>query len=258
MFKFFSLEVTDGVCVLTYDRPPVNAVSYEAWEMFARVLEHIEENRDIRAVVLASAQTSKAWLGGGDLKEFTELDPASRREKHKLAINGQAKIAGLSRPIIAAITGHAIGGGMVIAALCDIRVASDASQFGMPEVDRGLAGGGGSWFYRLNMPAGVIREMIFTGDRLTAAQAERAGFLNYVVPREAVLDKAVEIARKIAGKSLPALQAAKRAANIANGEDWLKARMASEEENARLVGNEDFKEALAAFFEKRKPVFRHR
>jgi enoyl-CoA hydratase/carnithine racemase len=258
MFKFFDLQVTDGVCVLTYDRPPVNAVSYEAWEIFAQVLDHVEKAADIITLVLTSPPASRAWFGGGDLKEFLALDSNSRREKHKLAIEGQARIAALSKPTIAAITSHAIGGGMVIAALCDIRVAADSAEFGMPEVDRGLAGGGGSWFYRLNMPAGIVREMIFTGRRLSAAEAERAGFLNYILPKESVREKALEIARMIAGKSLPALQAAKRAANIANGDDWLKARIASEESNAVLVANEDFKEALNAFFEKRKPVFRHR
>jgi enoyl-CoA hydratase/carnithine racemase len=255
-FDFFHLETKDGVCVLTIDRPPVNALSRELYESLAKVIDHIESSQHIRAVVLACKPDAKAWIGGGDLKEFLSFTSETRRSRHEYVEGVTDRFYRLSRPTIAAVTKPAIGGGMVFASFCDIVVAADTAFFSMPEVDRSLTGGAGSYFNRLNLPVSFIREMILTGRRLTPAELRQVGFLNYVLPEAEVLPKAMELAALIAAKSPAAVQAIKESANLIDSIGWQQGRDAAHELSAsRLVDGPDYKEAISAFLEKRKPVY---
>jgi enoyl-CoA hydratase/carnithine racemase len=257
MFEFFDFKVSNGVALVTVNRPPVNAMSREVYESLERLINHVEASPEIRSLVLAGSDQCRAWIGGADLNEFLTLTPETRTARHAYVESVTDKFYNISRPTIAAITKPAVGGGMVIASFCDIRVAADTAFFGMPEVDRSLTGGAGAYFNRLNMPAGFIREMIFTGRRFTAAQVEKVGFLNHVVPEDQVLAKALEIAEVIATKSLPAVQAIKRGANIVDATGWDEGRAAAHRESALLVGTADYKEGINAFLERRKPNYKH-
>jgi enoyl-CoA hydratase/carnithine racemase len=255
-FEFFHIKTDNGVAIVTIDRPPVNALSRELYESLDKLIDDVEATRDIRAVVLACAEDAKAWIGGGDLNEFLTLTSETRRTRHDYVEAVTDRFYRLSCPTVAAITKPAIGGGMVFASFCDILVAADTAFFSMPEVDRSLTGGAGAYFNRLNLPVGFIREMILTGRRLSAAELREVGFLNYVLPQDQVLARAVEIAELIAAKSSAAVRAIKQSANLIDTVGWDKGRAAAHEMSAAvLVDGPDYKEAITAFLERRKPVF---
>jgi enoyl-CoA hydratase/carnithine racemase len=257
-FEFFHLSTQEGVATLTIDRPPVNALSRELYESLDKIIDYIEATDAIRAVVLACRPDARAWIGGGDLKEFLSFTAETRRARHVFIEGVTDRFYRLSRPTIAAVSKPAVGGGTVFASVCDIIVASETAFFSMPEVDRSLTGGAGGYFNRLNLPVSFIREMILTGRRVTAAEMRQVGFLNYVLPEEQVLPKALELAGMIAAKSTAAVRAIKEGANLIDQIGWEKGRDAAHEVSAsRLVDGPDYQEAISAFLERRKPVFNH-
>ncbi|SEF05685.1 enoyl-CoA hydratase/enoyl-CoA hydratase, partial [Rhizobiales bacterium GAS188] len=144
---------------------------------------------------------------------------------------------------------------MVLAGLCDIRVAAEDARFACPEIDYGLVGGGAGLFAMLKMPEAKIRELLFTGRKFTARELEPTGFFNYVVPRDEVLDKALEIARMIAAKSLPSIRARKLASVALEGRGWMEAYLDAQALSAQLVAGMDSGEGVRAFLEHRKPRF---
>jgi len=255
-FDFFHLSTNNGIAVLTIDRPPVNALSRELYESLDRVIDHIESTDDIRVVVIACKPDARAWIGGGDLKEFLTFTAETRQARHVYVEGVTDRFHKMSRPTIAAITKPAPGGGMSFASVCDILVAADTAFFSMPEVDRGLTGGAGGYFNRLNLPVSFIREMILTGRKLSAAELHAVGFLNYVLPEDQVMPKAMELAGLIASKSTATVRAIKESANLIDEIGWRKGRDAAHEVSAsRLVDGPDYKEAISAFLERRKPIF---
>ena len=162
----------------------------------------------------------------------------------------------LNRPVIGALNSHAVGVGLVLAAFCDMRVASRDAFFACPEIDRGVLAGGGSFFTRLNMPSGRIREMIYTGRRFMAEELqENTGFFNYIVPKDQVMPKAMELAASIASKSLAALKANKLCNNASETMNWIEAYKLSQAKSADLTITKDAKEGIRAFLEKRKPKY---
>jgi enoyl-CoA hydratase/carnithine racemase len=255
-FAFFDIRTNDGVAVLTIDRPPVNALSRELYESLDKVIDHIEATPDIRVVVFACKPDARAWIGGGDLKEFLTLTSQTRRSRHEYVEAITDRFYRLSCPTIAAVTKPAPGGGMVFASFCDLIVAADTAFFSMPEVDRSLTGGAGAYFNRLNMPVSFIREMILTGRKLSAAELKEVGFINYVLPEAEVMGKAMELAELIASKSSAAVRAIKRGANMIDEIGWNAGRAYAHEISAsELVDGPDYKESITAFLERRKPQF---
>lgn len=137
----------------------------------------------------------------------------------------------------------------------DIVVAAETAFFSMPEVDRSLTGGAGAYLMRLQLPVPFIREMILTGRKVDAGELHRLGFVNHVVPKEKVLAKALQIADAIAQKSAAAVRAIKQSANLMDGVGWDEGRAAAHKLSEGLVDGPDYKEAISAFLEKRKPSF---
>lgn len=256
MFEFFEYQVNNGVALVTMNRPPANAMSRQVYESLDKLIDHVESSSEVRCLVLAGADECRAWIGGADLHEFLTLNSETRRTRHDYIERVTDRFYRLSRPTVAAICKPAVGGGMVMASFCDIRVAADSTFFSMPEVDRSLTGGGGAYYNRLGLPVGFIREMILTGRRFTAAEIEKVGFLNYVVPKEQVLPKAVAVAELIAAKSLPAVQAIKESANFIDLHGWDEGRRVAHEKSARLVETADYKEGIEAFLQRRPPVYK--
>lgn len=164
----------------------------------------------------------------------------------------------LSRPVIVAIGSHAIGAGMTFAAICDVRVAASGVYFSMPEIDRGTASGGGAAFTRLNMPVGKMRELLFTGSRFKTEELADTGFFNYIVPKSEVLDRSLELARLMAGKSLGAIRATKICCNAVERMAALEGRAFAQEYSAQLTSSPDGQEGILAFLEKRVPNYRNR
>lgn len=251
--EFLSVETNaDGVAVVTFDRPPVNAFSKAVYEDFIGLCDLVEADSGIRCVVLTSPRDARAFGGGADLNEFLDLDYDSRLERYTIVNACFDRMHKLSRPTIAAMNNHAVGVGFVIGTLCDIRLASETAFFSMPEIDRGVLANGGGAFKRLHVPQGWIREMIYTGKRYMAGELRHAGIFNHILPREEVLPKAMEIATMIARKSLPALIANKAAINEGELEaDFLKTYKKTQTASATLTAGNDSKEGIRAFLEKR-------
>ena len=256
--KYFRMQTDDqGITVVTFDRPPVNAVSFDVYPEIRQMAETIEATDETRVVVLTSPPGSRAWCGGADVRDFLPLDAKSRMDRYAMINECLPRFYNLNRPVIGAINSHAVGVGLVLAAFCDLRVASREAFFAHPEVDRGVLAGGGSFLTRLNMPAAKIREMIYTGRRFTAEELqENSGFFNYVVPKDQVMPKALELAGVIARKSLGALKANKLCNNASESMAWTEAYKVSQAESAKLTITKDAKEGIRAFLEKRKPSYK--
>ena len=257
--KFFSMETNaKGITVITFDRPPVNAISFEVYPEIRELAETIQSTDETRVAILTSPPDARAWCGGADVNDFLPLDYDARMARYELINECLPHFYNLDRPVIAAVNMHAIGVGLVLASFCDIRVASEEAFFAAPEIDRGVLAAGGGFFLRLNMPQGFVRELILTGRRFSAQEMYDRGFFNYVVPKAQVLDKAMEIAEIIAAKSLPALKANKATTNATESLPWQDAYKLTNEESARLTVTADAKEGIRAFLEKREPSYSDR
>lgn len=258
MFEFFKIESRAGVGVVTLERPPVNALSYDVYRELIGVVDEIEKSDEIRVVILTGSPNSRAWVGGADVKDLVGLDYDTRKQRYELINQSVPRLYNLDRPVIAAINAPAVGAGLSLASMCDIRVASNKAFFAKPEIDRGVVAAGGIQMLRLNMPAGKIREMIYTGRRFSAEKMKEAGLIDYVVEPDMVLPKAMEIATLIAQKSLPALKANKICNNAVEGLPWHEGYKLTQEYSARLTAGEDGKEGIRAFLERRPTNYKHR
>jgi enoyl-CoA hydratase len=254
--KFFRME-TDrrGITVVTFDRPPVNAVSFDVYPEIRQLCEAIEATDETRVVVLAAPPRNRAWCGGADVRDFLPLDYQTRLERYELINQCMPRLYNLNRPVIGAINGHSVGVGLVLATFCDIRVAWNEAFFACPEIDRGVLAGGGAFLARVGVPPGTIREMMYTGRRFTAEELRPTGMFNYVVPRDQVLPKAMELAEVIARKSLPALKANKLCTNATESLSWTDGYKLTQEYSAKLTITRDAKEGIRAFLEKREPKY---
>lgn len=235
-FGSFSLALRDdGVAVATFSRPPVNAVSLSVYDDIGRLADHVAGSSEIRAIVVTAPEGSRAWCGGADLNEFKGMTAERRRERYAF-INAQLpKFHQIERPMIAAINGATIGVGVMLAGMCDMRVASEQARFACPEVDYGLVGGSAGLFAMLKMPEAKVREMLYTGRSFTARELEPTGFFNYVVPAAAVLPLALDLATVIARKSMATLRARKRQSLMLEGPEWMEAYLAAQEASSALV-----------------------
>lgn len=256
---FFDLAMAStGVATVTFDRPPVNAVSVGVYEDLGRLVDRVEQDPSIRAVVLRAAAGARAWCGGADLNDFASIDVAGRKARYEF-INAQLpRFYRLDRPVIAAIEGPAIGIGMILAALCDLRISADDAVFACPEIDYGLVAGGAAVFRMVGMPEGMVREMLFTGRRYTAAELLPTGFFNRVLPKSEVVSAAMGIAEGIAAKSLPAIRARKIASTNLEGVGWEQAYLDAQALSGQLTAGRDGAEGVAAFLGKRSPALQDR
>ena len=255
----FKLNVgSDGVALVTFSRPPVNAVSLSVYEDIGRLVQRIEGDAEIRVAVLTAPDEARAWCGGADLNDFVGMNSEKRKERYRFINEQMPGFYRLDRPVIAAINGAAIGIGMLLAGLCDMRIAAENAQFACPEIDYGLVGGGAGLFGTLKMPEAKVRELLFTGRKFTARELEPTGFFNYVVPRSEVVPRSLELARLIAQKSLPSIRARKVASVAIEGRTWMEAYLDAQALSADLVAGADSGEGVRAFLERRRPQFRDR
>ncbi|ODT81237.1 MAG: hypothetical protein ABS76_12370 [Pelagibacterium sp. SCN 64-44] len=256
--QFLSVETDeDGVSVITFDRPPVNAYSKAVYEDYIALCDLIEADETTRCAVLTSPDNARAFGGGADLNDFLTLDYDSRLQRYSIINECFDRLHRLNRPIIAAMNNHSVGVGFVIGTICDFRIASADAFFSMPEIDRGVLANGGGAFNRLNVPQGWIREMIYTGKRYMAEELRHSGIFNHILPKAEVLPKALELARIIAKKSLPGLKANKAAINEGELElNFLTTYKKTQQASATLTAGSDSKEGVRAFLEKREPSYR--
>ena len=227
---------SDGIAIATFSRPPVNAVSLAVYEDLGRLVDFIESHSAIRTMILAAPPDARAWCGGADLNDFTGMTAERRLERYAFINEQLPRFHAITRPTIAAITGASIGVGMVLASLCDFRIAAVDAHFALPEVDFGLLSGCAGRFVALRMPEPKVREMLYTGRKFTARELEPTGFFNYVVERSGVLPAAIALAREIAAKDPAIMQARKRDSLALEGTAWFDAYLSAQAGSSKLVG----------------------
>lgn len=250
--KLIKVAVADGIAVVTMDHPPVNAQNADFNIEMAWTFDMLSDRRDVRVVVLTGA--GKTFSAGADLKARPDRSKAGERWQHnRRARESYHAILECTKPVIAAINGVALGAGLAVAASCDILVCANEAALGLPEIDVGLLGGG-KHTQRL-FPHSTLRRMMFTGYRLPGPELYRLGVVEACVPRDQLMDKAMELARQIAGKSPAAIRLAKRTLNTIENMTLRDGYRYEQNMTTELGDHPDSKEAQAAFREKRAPKF---
>jgi len=253
-------EVADKIAVLTIDHPPVNSFNTQVVTELEQAVDELLIDDEVKAIVITGGGTN-AFIAGADIPEIKEQfenpDEASASEFIERGHRTFLKIERATKPIIAAINGFCLGGGLELAMSCHMRICSDRARLGQPEINLGIIPGwGGTQRLARLTNKGKAIELILTGDMITAQEAYRMGLVNKVVPAGAVLKEAQGLARKIVSKSKFPTAAALRA--ISEGlqvtiEEGLKIEA---EQFVILKEKEDPREGLSAFLEKRQPQFK--
>lgn len=249
-------ELKEHILYVTINREhKLNALNKATLGELADMISYAATEEEVRGVILTGAG-DKAFVAGADISEFSDYDAT---QGEALARTGQEQvfnaIENCPKPIIAAINGFALGGGLELALSCHIRIASDNAKLGLPEVSLGLIPGyGGTQRLTQVIGKGKAIEMIATADMISAYQAEKIALVNYVVPQDELLAKAEEILNKIKLRAPLAVAAAIKSvnANLSFGENGFEIEI---KEFGKCFNTKDFKEGTSAFLEKRKPVF---
>jgi enoyl-CoA hydratase len=248
------LDVADGIATVTFDRPPVNAQNRQARDELIWIFDSIGDRDDVRVAILTGA--GDTFSAGADIKERVGLvrEPGDYVRNNRVTREYFYAPADCAKPVIAAINGGAIGAGCALALHCDIMLASENAFFAMTEINVGLAGGGR--FLMEHFSRSRTRYMYFTGRRIPAAELYRLGIFEACVPRDELMNAAMEIAREIATKSPLAVKRAKRMLNTVEEMPVRDAYRYEQTVTVELSHSEDAKEAQRAFIEKRKPVWK--
>lgn len=245
----------DGpVTIIQLNRPDVlNALNLHLMDELIGTLDTLESDDSVGCVVLTGNE--RAFAAGADIKEMAGATTVEMMTRDQFA--KWDRIRRFKKPLIAAVSGYALGGGNELAMLCDMIVASETAQFGQPEINIGVMPGAGGT-QRLTRAVGkaVAMDMVLTGRVLSAREALQFGLVNRVVPVEAYLKEAIKLAKSIAEKGPIAVQMAKEAVLKAFDTPMQEGLLHERKNFYMLFSTEDQKEGMAAFVEKRKPVFK--
>jgi enoyl-CoA hydratase len=254
-----TVEVNEGVAVVTFCRPPVNATNHESWSEIAQTFLSVQEDKEIRAVIF-TACGSRAFMAGQDLRE----DPLSPRGKTVATVVDPGRpvrdamwaLYDCPVPTIAAVNGPAIGGGLALVALCDFIIASESATFGVTEINVGLLGASA----QLSRMVGThrARAMFLLGETVSAHEMLELGAVREVVPAERLLETCHSLAVQLAEKSPIAMRLAKESMNRVEGMPLKEAYRLEQDYTNRLRTFEDAHEAAHAYLEKREPEWRWR
>ncbi|TXB64696.1 enoyl-CoA hydratase [Vicingus serpentipes] len=250
------IEIAEKVAVLTINRPnQLNALNSETIKELGDAFKSLESDDNVKAIIITGSG-EKAFVAGADIKEFYQFDVAEGKE---LAAKGHQYlfdvVQNLTTPVIAAVNGFALGGGLELAMSCHFRLASDNAKLGLPEVTLGVIPGyGGTQRLAQLVGKGRAMEMIMTAKMISAEEAYGYGLVNQVTTQEELLASCQKIALKIVKNSSVAIASAIRAVN-AGYTDGVNGFDTEIEEFGKCFGTEDFKEGTTAFIEKRKANF---
>lgn len=255
--KFVKVETRDDIAVITVNRPDkLNALNADTVNELRSALERVAANDSVRAVILTGAG-EKSFVAGADIAELAKMTPLSGIQVSRQGQDAFRFMETMRKPVIAAVNGFALGGGLELALACHFRVASENAKFGLPEVKLGIIPGYGG---TIRLPRVVGRgralELMLTGEMIDAQEAYRIGLVNHVYPQAELLGAAEQLAKKIAGNGPVAVALAIEA--VDNGYH------ASTEDALRLEANlfgllastDDMREGMGAFLEKRKANFK--
>lgn len=254
--EYLNYTVDEGVAITTINRPPANALSRALIEEVNLLLDAVENDEDVRVVLLHGE--GRFFSAGADIKEFTKV--SSEKEFETLSTRGQdvfERLEKFSKPVIAAIHGAALGGGLELAMSCHFRYVSETAKLGLPELQLGLIPGFGGT-QRLPRYVGVAKaaEMMFTSEPISGVDAVKWGLANRAVPEESLLEEALKTAKKIAKKSPVALKTVIEMLQFTKATSFYDGITAEAKGFGTVFVTKDAKEGITAFIEKREPVFK--
>jgi enoyl-CoA hydratase len=257
MYKTIAYEKKENIGLLTINRPEkMNAISQELTTELSQLLDEIENDDDLRVIVITGAG-EKAFVAGADINELVDRDARLGRRVSQERQEIFSRIENLHVPVIAAVNGYALGGGLELALACSIRICSEKAQFGAPEVKLGIIpGDGGTQRLPRLVGQGRAMEMIIIGDFIDAHEAHRIGLANKVFPYEKLMDEAMKLAQKIASRPPLAVRYAKEAVNRSQEGDSASGFALESYLHALSCTTEDKREGVSAFLEKRKGKFK--
>jgi enoyl-CoA hydratase len=255
---FFRCSVADAVAMITIHRPPLNVLSFSHYHELCVKIQQLIGEREAKVVIITG--TNNVFISGLDIKEIGWIETADENTHKTMAIKAVFRqIEKLPRPVIAAINGNCFGGGLELAMACHLRLASRGAKLGLPEINIGtIPSFGGT--QRLPQLVGRAKalELILTGRLISGDEAATIGLVNESCLPEELIGKAMFLARQIASKSVMAVEAATQATTEALEVDIEKGGMLESQFSSELTGTYNMKEGIAAFLEKRKPIFREK
>lgn len=256
-YENIRVEFEDYLVILTIDRPKaLNAFNSKTLQELELALRFLAHSTQFRALIVTGAG-DKAFVAGADISEMAKFTPSEARDFTGIGHRVFHLMESLSIPTIAAVNGFALGGGCEFALCCDLIYASEKAKFGLPEVGLGVIPGFGGT-QRLTRLVGRVRakEIIFTGDMITAGKAKEIGIVLDTVPHEKLMDHCRAVAAKMAQKAPLALANAKRIIEFGADGDLRSANELERQGFSMLFGSEDQREGMRAFLEKRQPLFK--
>ncbi len=257
-FNTILLEKDGAIAIITMNRPKaLNALNEETLLELDQAVDQIAKDDEVKAVIITG--NGNAFVAGADIVAMQGNNGLQGKAFGSLGQGVLLKIEKLSKPVIAAINGFALGGGCELAMACDIRIASEKAKFGQPEVGLGIVPGfGGTQRLPKLVGAGIAKELIFTGDMIDAQKANQIGLVNRVAAPDELMEEAKKMARKIISNAPVAVRFAKQAINEGLELDVARGQLIEVDLLALCFSTEDQKEGMKAFIEKRKPVFKDR
>jgi enoyl-CoA hydratase len=252
-YEYITVAREDGVGIVTLNRPKIlNALNLKLIDELVTELTNLDKDSEIRTILLTGNE--KAFAAGADINEMAEASAIEIMKRDQFAV--WDRISLISKPIIGAVSGFALGGGCELMMNCDIVIASETAVIGQPEIKLGVMPGAGGT-QRLVRAVGLRKamEMLLTGDPITAKEALQYGLVNRVVPVEVYYQEALKLAKQIAGQPPLAVQVIKKAAHKASDLPLQEGMDYERNGFYLLLASEDRQEGMQAFLEKRKPRF---
>ncbi|MFB4162428.1 enoyl-CoA hydratase/isomerase family protein [Alteribacillus sp. JSM 102045] len=254
-YEFITCEIENQTALVTINRPPVNPLNAQVFQELYNIMDELEENDEVGAIVLTGSG-EKAFVAGADINEMASLDVVGINKSNQKSRKAFCKIESVNKPVIAAINGLALGGGVELALVCDLRICSEKAKFAFPEVGLGIIpGGGGTQRLQKIVGQGVAKELLYFGDMFDAERAAELHLVNKVTASDKVVQEAIEWAHKLTEKPAVALHMVKTAINIGSNVDLESGLTVENHCFSNVFVSKDAKEGLTAFSEKRKPVF---
>ncbi len=254
-YETLLIEKAENIAIISLNRPPVNSLNAKAYEEIYNVFCDMEKDASVKAIVLTSTG-DRAFAAGLDVKEVAGKSIPQYAAFGRISRMCLDKVAGIDKPTIAALFGFVFGGGCELALACDLRIASNDTSIGCPEINLGIIPGSGGT-QRLPRLIGIAKtkELLFMGEAVNGEEAARIGLVNKVVAKEVLLEEAKVWARKLASKPRVALSFLKN--TIDNGMNMDLQSALTHESDCFMVTyvSDDGREGFRAFIEKRKPVF---
>lgn len=252
-------EIKDKVAVVKIDHPPVNALDVPTKLALGEVFKELDDRREEIRVVILRGAGDKAFAAGADIKAFSGLTPDTAKRRLLRSHQIYAMVENCAWPVIAAIHGYCMGGGLELALCCDIRYAEETAKLGFPEVSLSIfPGNGGSRRALYYTTLGKLKELIYTGEIIDGMEAMRLGLVEKVAKPGKIMDEATELAAKIIKRGPLAVAAAKRVLNRTRDLSLEQGLELESDLWSGLTTTEDMKEGVQAFIEKRKPEYRCR